>query len=256
MLNLRITKYDPKNRNTDGHYTADEWTCPSEIGKTFNGNEFTESEYFEVEDKYINAVVECLKFNNIKHLRVVELESRFLQDNFDDIDNKWLFNEEFNGIGLFEDKKLEIEEIVIVIKMILRGFLSCRLEINERFSLWFGWDYYMYIYCNDLNDSTIEAISESGLFVEIVEPLYDVKCCDFYIQRCCSDEDGNSYVEEEILIKTMTRDKIKQGLGLSEEHTGNHSFEINSDNYMIFEKEFEFNFDKYEYHLYCDKIYI
>lgn len=160
MLNFRITKYDPKNRNSDGHYQVDEWTSPSEVGKTFDGIEFKECEYFEIEEKYLNAVIECLKSKSIKHLRVVELESRFLQEYLLDKDNQWLVNEEFKTIELFEDKKLEKDEIRIVIKMVLRGFLWCRLEINEQFSLRFGWDYYMYICCINLNESTIKKLAK------------------------------------------------------------------------------------------------
>lgn len=256
MLNFRITKYDPKNRNSDGHYKVDEWTCPSEVGKTFNGIEFKVSEYFEIEEKYINAVIECLQSKHIKHLRVVDLESRFLQDNLSDKDNQWLVIDEFKSIKVFEDKRLEIDNLKIVIKMILRGFLWCRLEINEQFSLRFGWDYYMYICCFDLNESTIKKISETGLFVELLEPIYDMKRCDFYIQTCRTDEDGDSLIEEETLLKTMTRVKIKQGLRLSSEHTGNHSFEITPQNYAMFKNDFEFNFTEYEYFLYCDKVYI
>ena len=256
MINIRITKYDTNNRNSDGHYLLDEWTCPSEVGKYFNGAEFTQSEYFEVEVKYINAVIEYLDSESISYLRVVDLESRFLQDSLSEKGKEWLVCEEFYHIDLYEDKNLELAQIKIVIKMILRGFLWCRLELNEKFSLRFGWDYYMYIYCISLKVSVIKKISESGLFVEELENLYDMKRCDFYIQACRPDEDGNILVEEETLLKNMTREKIKQGLGLSKEHTGNHSFNITSENYTMFQDEFEFKFSDYEYCLYCDKIYI
>ena len=38
----RVTKYNPKFRDEFGHYTLiEEWTCPSQIGKTINGKKFT-----------------------------------------------------------------------------------------------------------------------------------------------------------------------------------------------------------------------
>ena len=80
--------------------------------------------------------------------------------------------------------------------------------------------------------------------------------CDFYLQTCSLDEDGHSLVEEEVLLKDMTREKIRQGLGLSQEHTGNHSFQITKENCSIFKGQVEFDFAKHEYYSYCDKIYI
>ena len=58
----RVTKYNPVNRDKYGHFTLiDEWTCPSEIGKTFNGKEFTLSEYLQMEEAYINTALKFLE---------------------------------------------------------------------------------------------------------------------------------------------------------------------------------------------------
>ncbi|WP_332647346.1 hypothetical protein [Lysinibacillus sp. 54212] len=38
----RVTKYNPDFRDENGYYTLiEEWTLPSEIGRTINGNVFT-----------------------------------------------------------------------------------------------------------------------------------------------------------------------------------------------------------------------
>ena len=52
MFEYRISKHNPKWRNRRGHYTVDEWTCFSEVGKAMT---LEESE--EVEKRYIAAAL-------------------------------------------------------------------------------------------------------------------------------------------------------------------------------------------------------
>ena len=245
-----------KNRNADGRYMLDEWTCTSEVGNVFNGAEFKREEYFAIEAKYVAAVLEFLRSESISRLRVIDLETRFTKDYLLEKENEWLVSDTFHEIELNEDQSLNFLQLKTVIQMNLRGFLSCRLEINETFGLRFGWDYYMYICCLNPNNDSVEIINKTGLFVEKSELTYNMRQCDFYLQTCSLDEDGHSLVEEEVLLKDMTREKIRQGLGLSQEHTGNHSFQITKENCSIFKGQVEFDFAKHEYYSYCDKIYI
>ena len=141
MNYYRITKYNPKNRNEDGHYLLDEWICPSEVGNDFNGVTFSKEDYFKVETKYIDAVIKLLESQSINNLRIVNLSMNYKTQYLVDPENEWLVEDSFQSIELFEDKSLHIEEIKIIIKMILRNFIWCRLEIDNKFHLTFGWDY-------------------------------------------------------------------------------------------------------------------
>lgn len=252
MLNFIITKYNPENRNSAGSYMLDEWTCPSEIGKFFNEVKFTQAEYFDIEAKYVSAIIEFLQAESIDHLRVVDLENTYTEKYLSEKDNQWLVSQDFHAMTMHEDKELDHSQVKTVIQMILRNFIWCRLELNEKFGVCFGYDYYMHICCLKSNNEVFEKINNNGLFVEKSGRLYDMKTCDFYIQTCCENEDGISMVEKETLLESMTRKKIKIGLGLSKEHTGNHSFNITEKNHIIFKSDFDFDFSKYEYSLYCD----
>lgn len=69
----RITKYNPAFRDDNGYYTlVEEWTCPSEIGKVINGNEFTLDEYLRIEAAYIDTVIQFLNANNLDSLRILQ----------------------------------------------------------------------------------------------------------------------------------------------------------------------------------------
>ena len=64
---LRITKYDPKNRDHNGWYIRDEWTDYSDIGKSLEGKALTRDEYLQVESAYISSVlIECLGLESLK----------------------------------------------------------------------------------------------------------------------------------------------------------------------------------------------
>ncbi|ACV26263.1 hypothetical protein [Kangiella koreensis] len=252
MRDYRITKYNPINRNEHGHFLIDEWTEPEQIGKAFNGVKATKSDFFVIEEKYVLSILEVLKSLSINHLRVVDLDNSYTKWSLSRSDNAWLREDEFLEVEVYEDKSVGLSEIETIIRMNLRHFLSCRLEINNKFSLRFGFDFYMYVLCNELSAEVQDKVHTIGLFVEEIEPMYLMDKCDFYIDVV---KKGDEFVDDEILLKKMTRNKIKIGLGLSAEHPGNHSFKITPENSVIFIDEFQFDFDNYEYYLNCDKIY-
>jgi len=65
--------------------------------------------------------------------------------------------------------------------MILRETIDMCL-INDKIKVAFGYDYYMYVECDPLTQSTIKLIEDSGLFVES-----DIGCPSFEY----FDENGN-----------------------------------------------------------------
>jgi hypothetical protein len=252
MNKIRITKYNPKNRNSEGHYLLNEWTCPSEIGKVFNGVKFEESEYFEIESKYIDAAINLIESMGLNSLRVVSLNTTYMNESFSDLDNKWLFENKFKEIELFEDKSLDIPDIKILLKMILRNFMGCSLEIDGEFGLFFGYDFYMYANISNMGKVPTKHIEALGLYVEDLSENDPDYSYEFSIDIGGKDEEC---IEDTVYLVDITRDKIRKGLGFSIEHPCNHHFQITSENCGMFSDQVNFDFERNEYFLSCDKNY-
>lgn len=162
MLFWRITKYDPRNRETTGFYCKDEWTSYCDIGKEIDDNELTYDQYIKAEDAYIASIVLFMRCNNIKRLRVVNLEK------YDDVDNSdqhisELMRRTFDNIK--EGIEIEVYEIQLLARLVLREKLWCKLESKSMF-VHFGYDYYMYIGSVGVCEAYVKEIKALGLFVE------------------------------------------------------------------------------------------
>ena len=70
MYYYRVSKYNPKLRDSFGNYLADDWTSYSDIGKMYLGKKLTFEEYKKVELSYIKFVLFSMKKTNIKHLKM------------------------------------------------------------------------------------------------------------------------------------------------------------------------------------------
>lgn len=79
-MKYRISKYNPSCRDGLGRYTVNEWSSLYDIGKTFNGVQFTLEEYLKVENNYITTYISLLKYFNTDTLEVVNLENSFTID--------------------------------------------------------------------------------------------------------------------------------------------------------------------------------
>lgn len=171
MYYWQITKYNPINRDENGKYLKDEWTSISDIGRKYNGVEFTLDDYLSVEQLYVDAVIGFMKGLNIQFLKVCKLEKRFslekisgFHQNFEDFHPKSMLDL-FNSIK--NDDILNTQQVEDVCKLILREHLWCELRDDESLlTIRFGYDYYMYI--NSLSEckNIIEQIAVSKLFVE------------------------------------------------------------------------------------------
>lgn len=162
-MNYRITKYNPDFRDEKGFYKKDEWTSISDIGKKFNKIILTKEEYKKTENNYIDAIYEILREKDIKKLKVYDLEinkknlSELLADEKDII-------KEINN-----DKYLDLKKSEKIIRLVLREMLWCKFcsELKD-IKIEFGYDYYMYVECSKIKESTINIINKKGLFVEII----------------------------------------------------------------------------------------
>lgn len=171
MLSWRITKYNPKNRNSNGVYLIkDEWTSYSEVGNTIDGKTFTYQEYLEVENSYVSSIIFFMECNNLENLRIAHLEKSFTLDNKDTYLSENMKND-FNVVknGLDIDKN----KIDSIARLVLREKLWCKFESKDMF-VHFGWDYYMYIGSSKACEKSIKKIQELGLFVEeYISPYLD-----------------------------------------------------------------------------------
>lgn len=64
MFAWRVTKYDPKNRDSKGIYLTDEWTSYSEIGQTIDNKKITYENYLKTEDAYVSSIILFMECNN------------------------------------------------------------------------------------------------------------------------------------------------------------------------------------------------
>lgn len=168
MYSWRITKYDPVCRNDEGYYLKDDWTSISDIGRLYNGKELTITNYLAVEDLYVYAVISFMKCLKITSLMVSNLE-RYLQ--IDDMGvSKYPQIYSKDMVTLFEtvrnDDSLGLHEVENMCRLILREDRWCKLRFKSTMFVHFGHDYYMYIGSSLKCSDVIEAIKDSGLFVE------------------------------------------------------------------------------------------
>jgi len=148
MHQFRITKYDPAVRNKSGHYTREEWTAFSDVGRTVGGVVLTLAEYERVEAAYIDAALGFLREAGICTLSI-----RGLENSFD------------SPSAPTEGAELELSALAEAMRGVLREEFWCRFEGRSAF-VHFGWDYYMYVGVASLCESAQRAASEQGLFVE------------------------------------------------------------------------------------------
>lgn len=242
----RVTKYNPDLRDENGYYTLqEEWTCPSEIGKVFEGRVFTLEDYLYAEAAYINAIVHFMFDSGINTLRILQLIK--LDISYSD-KSSILYENDFDQIKLEEDLIVSEKEIRTIAKMVLRNFIGCSFYSKERFFVHFGWDYYMYIGSYEECLSAIKNAENEGLFVE------DFKSPYYFSEEQTTrmiewhEIDDNIIVGEEELVG-IALDDYRKLFKVSEEHPVIGSFDITVEQSAFFQKfmKHKMDFNKYEY---------
>ena len=148
MIEYRITKYNPAHRDKRGAYLLDEWTAFSDVGKTFNGEKLTLTQYEEVEKAYIEV---AMAFYEESQSDACWLEC--------------LENAKDDALPCTEEGDLSRDEMRQFMKGILREQFWARIE-GVSFFVHFGWDYYMYVGVTNECKKAIDLATKSGLFVE------------------------------------------------------------------------------------------
>jgi len=241
----RVAKYNPDFTDKNGCYTlVEEWTCPSEIGKTINGNEFTFDEYLQVEASYINSAIKFIEENSIDSLRILQLECAISEED----KRSPLYEKEFEKLIFKEDSMVNKNEIHLICKMVLRNFLWCKLHRIDNFFIHFGWDYYMYIGSNVNCPSAIEFATNHGLFVENrTSPYFPLE--EEAIREIQWSEIGDETVANTEEVKNIPLNECRTIFNLSDEHPVIGSFSIKNEHLKFFQKflKHKMDFEKYEY---------
>lgn len=154
----RVTKYDPRSRDRDGHFVGDEWTSVTDIGRTIGGKILSRSEYMRTEDTYVQAVLTLLAASKVGSMRVTDLEMRTLGEDKLIDDGVLDVCRNIQNNNLVSAKHMEG-----IIRGCLRGYIWCRLSGSRGAYLHFGYDYYMYI---GLPRAANSGVLPVGIFLE------------------------------------------------------------------------------------------
>jgi len=144
MNEYRITKYDPRNRDSSGAYLLlDEWTSYSDVGRSVSLKE-----YLATEERYIATAVEFLREAGVETLeaRTVENHRRAVA-------------------APVEGALLGPAEWPRAFRSVLREEWWCRFESDAGF-VHFGWDYHMYVGVRSRAPEGQAVALKYGLFVE------------------------------------------------------------------------------------------
>lgn len=165
-----IVKYSPQKYDSNGIYTADEWTSRCDVGKKFDGKLFTIEEYLRVEQRYVSVILSIMKATNCKYMTIQYLEadkeyitSRIKSSKFYNIDSELL-----KSMPLLEEKRrIYILKITDIIRLSLREYIYVVLRNKEhKLQIEFGHDYYLKISCS-LNLETLKNIVyREGLYLD------------------------------------------------------------------------------------------
>lgn len=169
MYQWRVTKYNPRFRNRQGVYLAEDWISVSDIGHSFNHYQLNLGDYLVMETNYVSTAMHFLKESGLSSLYLVDLETEIEIPPI--VQELGLDQLLYNGSKLHEKQQVSGEEIERVCRLNLRNLLWCKLE-EEKFFVHFGYDYYMYLGSFVQCLHSIIYAQKVGLFVEQMQSPY------------------------------------------------------------------------------------
>ena len=124
-----VVKYLPDGYNEQVIYCIDEWSSICDIGRSFSGVILTEEDYLEVENNYINCVIDIITQSGCKYLTIGYVE-------------------DYNHIGYHYKSRIFKNQIAIILRDMLREKVFCVLvNLEHKVMIDVGYDYYMHIIC-------------------------------------------------------------------------------------------------------------
>lgn len=176
MKKYRISKYNPKYRNDNWIEIYKTWTSASDIGNTYNGLAFSVDDYLETEKKYLHVIDSILNYFNIDSLTVKNSEFFF---NIEEIKkmllskNIYLTEDEIDFLKIIKDNsELNRDNLNKAFKFVLRECFWATFENNEKkIKTEFGYDYYVYIWCENISYEIIKESLNNGIYIEEIQSL-------------------------------------------------------------------------------------
>jgi hypothetical protein len=171
-LNIyRLHKYDPKYRDQAGYYTRDEWTCFSDVGRTYSGERFTLEDYVHVEDNYVKAIELIMRDQGSSELKVyadgiVLRKKDFLKSRLLDIELS-------DAMSFHHGDWISGKRIALFCRLSLRNLCGYALTDERGFLIAFSDEYYVHLGGAPIGDFVIRKIEKLGLFVEFKGKLGD-----------------------------------------------------------------------------------
>ena len=172
MLNYRISKYNPSNSYENYHFYNDEWSSFQDVGEKMDSVVLTLDEYKKVETAYIDTIIDLMDSNGISNLTINEIVKNKqdielkIEDEISANEVEALYKELRNGLTIEKDT---IEKVC---RLILRGYLWCKLEYKKNFYLHFGYDYYMYVGFPNCDSGIMSEVRNRGLYFNEMKSPY------------------------------------------------------------------------------------
>lgn len=170
----QIRKYPSLEKGKKPQKKIRTWTSMVDIGNFYYGSLFTEEEYLEIEDKYVEAVNSYLKFLGIDRLELIFLGSD--QKTFIEHSQKYpkCYTEEIIEFyyELHGDAFVAGDCIEHAVRLSLREDVSCQMRKDQLLFVNCTYDLYMDIGSNQEDREVIEKIRQSGLYADLWEPEY------------------------------------------------------------------------------------
>ncbi|MFA1642813.1 hypothetical protein AB5N96_08100 [Chryseomicrobium imtechense] len=171
MYRYGISKYDPRLRDKSRRYFKEDWTGVGDIGKVYEGEKLTVSDYLKVEDTYVSVIEAILTVMNIPKLHVTNLRRVY------SLKELWKYHGHHEG--LYDSKMIDYfsraegkkvvkkQEVETLIRLLLREDLTyLRMGYKDDLTIIIGYDYLMAVETSVPIDSVISEIEQKGLFVE------------------------------------------------------------------------------------------
>ncbi len=136
MYHWRITKYNPQLKTSQGNFLANEWTSYSDIGKFYNNKQFTQKDYLDTENAYVNAVIEFMNCLKISSLKVVALEK---------FDEETIYKDNyFQGMTVLINNiqigsLINQQQVTDIFRLILREYVWAKLSHGSKMYVHFGY---------------------------------------------------------------------------------------------------------------------
>ena len=148
LKTYRVAKYDPRYRDAKGFYTRDEWTSVSDVGKVYDGVEFTWDAYLQTEDRYVNVAQYVIGALNLSQVFLKEFE--LVADNYEPI----------------SQLECDPSTALCVLRNVLRENCWCKFDLDGQGYIHVGYEYYMYVGCVSRVELCAEFVKSHGLFLE------------------------------------------------------------------------------------------